>query len=130
MSMIKKWYYFHTFIFILRYGEFSTLKELLVKYVKTTDKVLIPGCGTSELGLHMHDYGFQSITCTDIIQDVIERMKKYCDDKLGISYQVMDIFKVVNSLFSINILFIINIYSIQHPPNLFNYHFLVISCIF
>ncbi|XP_014767916.1 eEF1A lysine and N-terminal methyltransferase [Octopus bimaculoides] len=56
------------------YGEFTDLCSVLCKYVKTTDKVLMVGCGNSQLSADMFDAGFKRIINIDTSSVVIKQM--------------------------------------------------------
>jgi len=42
-----------------RYGEYPELCEILVKYVKMKDNILIVGCGNSTLSMSLYDVGYR-----------------------------------------------------------------------
>lgn len=42
-----------------RYGEYPELCEILVKYVKMKDDILIVGCGNSTLSMSLYDVGYR-----------------------------------------------------------------------
>lgn len=46
------------FLFGFRYGEYSELCEILLKYVKLKDDILIVGCGNSTLSMSLYDVGY------------------------------------------------------------------------
>ncbi|GAB1598944.1 eEF1A lysine and N-terminal methyltransferase-like [Argonauta hians] len=56
------------------YGEFTDLCLVLCKYVKATDKVLMVGCGNSQLSADMFDAGFKNIINIDTSSVVIKQM--------------------------------------------------------
>ncbi|XP_012230561.1 eEF1A lysine and N-terminal methyltransferase homolog [Linepithema humile] len=58
------------------YGEYPELCEILLKYVKLKDDILIVGCGNSTLSMSLYDVGYKSITNIDISHIVIKQM---CD---------------------------------------------------
>uniref|UniRef100_A0A1B0DBE5 Methyltransferase domain-containing protein n=1 Tax=Phlebotomus papatasi TaxID=29031 RepID=A0A1B0DBE5_PHLPP len=57
------------------YGEYLELAELLHKYVKPTDEVLMVGCGNSSLSASLYDVGIRKVTNIDISEVVIKQMK-------------------------------------------------------
>ncbi|XP_078263925.1 eEF1A lysine and N-terminal methyltransferase isoform X2 [Rhinoraja longicauda] len=57
------------------YGTYVDHCAVLHKYIKLNDKVLVVGCGNSELSEQMYDVGYQSITNIDISPAVISHMK-------------------------------------------------------
>lgn len=59
------------------YGEWSDLKALFLTLLpksKTTAKILVAGCGNSELSAHMYDAGWTGITNIDFSRVIIEEM--------------------------------------------------------
>lgn len=61
---------------------FST--PALIKYclhsVKFSDKILIPGCGTSYEGNELYQHGFENLYLLDIAQEAIKRAKDHHPD--------------------------------------------------
>ena len=55
------------------YQKYEGLKDIITQYVKRDAKVLIIGCGNSELGEHMIDDGYASITCIDTSEQVVSQ---------------------------------------------------------
>lgn len=60
---------------------YETLKEFINSHVDKNHKILIPGCGNSELGPCMINDGYSDIDNTDFSPVVIERMKKIHPDQ-------------------------------------------------
>ncbi|XP_078417707.1 eEF1A lysine and N-terminal methyltransferase isoform X3 [Cetorhinus maximus] len=58
------------------YGSYVDHCAVLHKYIKLKDKVLVVGCGNSELSEQMYDVGYQGITNIDISEVVIDQMKE------------------------------------------------------
>ncbi|XP_059503752.1 eEF1A lysine and N-terminal methyltransferase isoform X2 [Stegostoma tigrinum] len=58
------------------YGTYVDHCAVLHKYIKPKDKVLVVGCGNSELSEQMYDVGYQGITNIDISEVVIAQMKE------------------------------------------------------
>lgn len=57
------------------YGEYPELCEMLVKYVKMKDDILIVGCGNSTLSMSLYDVGYRNIINIDISHIVIKQMR-------------------------------------------------------
>lgn len=58
------------------YGTYLELCEVLHKYIKPKEKVLVIGCGSSELSEQLYDVGYQDIVNIDISEVVIKQMKE------------------------------------------------------
>nr|KAF6396603.1 eEF1A lysine and N-terminal methyltransferase [Rousettus aegyptiacus] len=58
------------------YGTYLELCGVLHKYIKPREKVLVIGCGNSELSEQLYDVGCQDIVNIDISEVVIEQMKE------------------------------------------------------
>ncbi|XP_062584917.1 eEF1A lysine and N-terminal methyltransferase-like [Saccostrea cucullata] len=56
------------------YGEYPELCGVLHKYVKTSDKILVIGCGNSVLSENLYDVGHHDITNIDISDVVVRQM--------------------------------------------------------
>ena len=56
------------------YGNYADLCHIVHKYVKATSKMLVVGCGNSELSENMYDAGIVHITNIDISEVVIKKM--------------------------------------------------------
>ncbi|XP_034948579.1 eEF1A lysine and N-terminal methyltransferase homolog [Chelonus insularis] len=73
------------------YGEYPELCELLSKYIKFKDDILMVGCGNSTLSMDLYDVGYKSITNIDISQVVIDQMKeKNRIDRSELIFEKMD----------------------------------------
>ncbi|KAL6440840.1 hypothetical protein ACFW04_003339 [Cataglyphis niger] len=57
------------------YGEYPELCEILLKYVKVKDDILIVGCGNSTLSMSLYDVGYRNIINIDISHIVIKQMR-------------------------------------------------------
>ncbi|KAH3791689.1 hypothetical protein DPMN_145178 [Dreissena polymorpha] len=57
------------------YGEYPDLCGILHKYIKPQDKLLVVGCGNSQLSADLYDVGHHSIVNVDITDVVIRQMK-------------------------------------------------------
>lgn len=64
-----------------RYGEYPDLCSILHKYIKTSEKILVIGCGNSNLSADMYDIGYQNIVNIDISSTVIRSMSQKNADK-------------------------------------------------
>ncbi|XP_069867250.1 eEF1A lysine and N-terminal methyltransferase-like [Dipodomys merriami] len=58
------------------YGSYLDLCGLLHKYIRPREKVLVIGCGNSELSEQLYDVGYQDIVNIDISEVVIRQMKE------------------------------------------------------
>ncbi|XP_012584769.1 PREDICTED: methyltransferase-like protein 13 isoform X2 [Condylura cristata] len=58
------------------YGTYLELCGVLHKYIKPREKVLVVGCGNSELSEQLYDVGYQDIVNIDISEVVIKQMKE------------------------------------------------------
>lgn len=58
------------------YGEYDELSSVLQKYVRPADKILIIGCGNSNIGSGLYDAGCHEVTNIDISEGVISEMKR------------------------------------------------------
>ncbi|XP_009896549.2 eEF1A lysine and N-terminal methyltransferase [Dryobates pubescens] len=78
------------------YGAFPELCPVLHKYVRPCDKVLVVGCGNSELSEQMYDVGMcEGIVNIDISDAVIRQMRERSGSKRPkMSYLVMDVFQM------------------------------------
>ncbi|XP_064003324.1 eEF1A lysine and N-terminal methyltransferase isoform X5 [Pogoniulus pusillus] len=78
------------------YGAFPELCPVLHKYVRPRDKVLVVGCGNSELSEQMYDMGMcEDIMNIDISDAVIHQMQERSRSKRPkMSYLVMDMFQM------------------------------------
>ncbi|XP_033732482.1 eEF1A lysine and N-terminal methyltransferase-like [Pecten maximus] len=56
------------------YGEYPELCGILHKYIKPTDKLLMVGCGNSQLSENLYDVGYHNIINIDISDTVIRQM--------------------------------------------------------
>ncbi|KAM6124184.1 eEF1A lysine and N-terminal methyltransferase [Pterocles gutturalis] len=78
------------------YGAFPELCPVLHKYVRPRDKVLVVGCGNSELSEQMYDVGMcEDIVNIDISDGVIRQMQERSGSKRPkMSYLVMDMLQM------------------------------------
>ncbi|XP_065530030.1 eEF1A lysine and N-terminal methyltransferase isoform X2 [Lathamus discolor] len=78
------------------YGAFPELCPVLHKYVRPRDKVLVVGCGNSELSEQMYDVGMcEDIVNIDINNAVIHQMQERSKSKRPkMSYLLMDVLQL------------------------------------
>ncbi len=55
--------------------KYNNVRELIIPYLKTTDKILIVGCGNSSFSLDLYDDGFHNITNIDYSLVLIDKMR-------------------------------------------------------
>ncbi|XP_053345325.1 eEF1A lysine and N-terminal methyltransferase isoform X2 [Clarias gariepinus] len=58
------------------YGDYTSLCGVLHKYIKPRDKVLVVGCGNSELSEQLYDVGYRNLTNIDISETVVAHMNQ------------------------------------------------------
>ncbi|CAF3328566.1 unnamed protein product [Rotaria socialis] len=63
------------------YSDFIDLANVLCKYIKSRDDVLIIGCGNSTLSSDLYDTGIEQITNIDLSEKVVKQMKKQNEKK-------------------------------------------------
>ncbi|KAL4223238.1 Methyltransferase-like protein 13 [Mactra antiquata] len=73
------------------YGEYPQLCGVLHKYVKTQDKILMVGCGNSQLSADMYDVGYHHITNIDISDTAIRQMTEKNQDRSDMKFLKMDV---------------------------------------
>ena len=69
-------------------GDYEVFKDLIHKHVKKDEKILMVGCGNSQLSQQMYRDGYENIISTDISQVCIENQMKNFPH---LSWQVADI---------------------------------------
>ncbi|KAM3876089.1 eEF1A lysine and N-terminal methyltransferase [Diretmus argenteus] len=73
------------------YGDYNKLCGVLHKYIKPKDKVLVVGCGNSELSEQMFDVGYKHLTNIDISETVVTHMnQRNAERRPGLSFQQVD----------------------------------------
>lgn len=74
------------------YGDYNTLSDILHRYCKSNEKLLIAGCGNSKLSEDLYDIGYHSIVNIDISEVVIKQMCKRNNEKRNaMKYLTMDV---------------------------------------
>ncbi|XP_047443253.1 eEF1A lysine and N-terminal methyltransferase [Mugil cephalus] len=58
------------------YGDYNKLCGVLHKYIKVQDKVLVVGCGNSELSEQLYDVGYKHLINIDISETVVTHMNQ------------------------------------------------------
>lgn len=73
------------------YGDYNKLCGVLHKYIKPQDKVLVVGCGNSELSEQMYDVGYKHLINIDISETVINHMNhRNAERRPGLSFHQVD----------------------------------------
>ena len=70
--------------------EYESLSPLIDRYVKKTHRILMLGCGNSELSEQMYMSGYRNIFNMDISSVVIKQMSIRNADKKEMRWEVMD----------------------------------------
>uniref|UniRef100_A0A1B0CKW4 Putative spermine/spermidine synthase n=1 Tax=Lutzomyia longipalpis TaxID=7200 RepID=A0A1B0CKW4_LUTLO len=76
------------------YGEYVELAELLHKYIRPADEILVVGCGNSSLSANLWDVGIKKISNIDISAVVIKQMISINAGRPGMEFQQMDATKM------------------------------------
>uniref|UniRef100_A0A3Q2YKM5 eEF1A lysine and N-terminal methyltransferase n=1 Tax=Hippocampus comes TaxID=109280 RepID=A0A3Q2YKM5_HIPCM len=73
------------------YGDYNKLCGVLHKYIKMQDKVLVVGCGNSELSEQLHDVGYKHLTNIDISETVVSHMnQRNAERRPDLKFQQVD----------------------------------------
>ncbi|CAF89713.1 unnamed protein product, partial [Tetraodon nigroviridis] len=73
------------------YGDYNKLCGILHKYIKIQHKVLVVGCGNSELSEQLYDVGYKLLTNIDISETVITHMnQRNSERRPGLNFQQVD----------------------------------------
>ncbi|KAM7388530.1 hypothetical protein PAMP_024698 [Pampus punctatissimus] len=73
------------------YGDYNKLCGVLHKYIKTQDKVLVVGCGNSELSEQLYDVGYKHLTNIDISETVVTHMnQRNAERRPGLTFHQVD----------------------------------------
>ena len=80
---------------ICRYGTYPDLCGILHKYIKLAEKVLVVGCGNSQLSADMYDVGYHNIINIDISDITVKQMvEKNKEKRPEMKFLQMDALKV------------------------------------
>lgn len=97
--MIEQHNLLYCLFYLHRYGEYTQLCGILSKYIKTADKVLVVGCGNSQLSADMYDVGYHDIVNIDISSTAIQQMSdKHSGSRPDMKFLFMDLMEVSSSL--------------------------------
>ncbi|XP_056619937.1 eEF1A lysine and N-terminal methyltransferase isoform X1 [Triplophysa dalaica] len=73
------------------YGDYNSLCGILHKYIKPRDKVLVVGCGNSELSEQLYDVGYRHLTNIDISETVVSHMnQRNTERRPDLTFQQVD----------------------------------------
>lgn len=73
------------------YGDYTKLCGVLHKYIKVQHKVLVVGCGNSELSEQLYDVGYKHLTNIDISETVVTHMnQRNAERRPGLTFQQVD----------------------------------------
>ncbi|XP_030627442.1 eEF1A lysine and N-terminal methyltransferase isoform X1 [Chanos chanos] len=73
------------------YGDYNSLCGVLHKYIKPREKVLVLGCGNSELSEQLYDVGYRNQVNIDISETVISHMiQRNAERRPDLTFQRVD----------------------------------------
>ncbi|XP_003974012.1 eEF1A lysine and N-terminal methyltransferase [Takifugu rubripes] len=73
------------------YGDYNKLCGVLHKYIKIQHKVLVVGCGNSELSEQLYDVGYKQLTNIDISETVVTHMnQRNSERRPDLTFQKVD----------------------------------------
>ncbi|XP_018589744.1 eEF1A lysine and N-terminal methyltransferase-like isoform X2 [Scleropages formosus] len=73
------------------YGDYGQLCGVLHRYMKPRDKVLVVGCGNSELSEQLYDVGYQQLISIDISETAVAHMKqRNAERRPGLTFLQVD----------------------------------------
>ncbi|XP_027146469.1 eEF1A lysine and N-terminal methyltransferase [Larimichthys crocea] len=73
------------------YGDYNQLCGVLHKYIRAQHKVLVVGCGNSELSEQLYDVGYKHLTNIDISETVVTHMnQRNAERRPGLTFQQVD----------------------------------------
>lgn len=73
------------------YQRYSGIQELICKYIKKDDNILVAGCGNSRLSEDMLEDGFANIMNIDASSVVVDQMTEKYKDKPALQFQQMNV---------------------------------------
>ena len=77
------------------YGEYTDLCHVLHKYLKSSSRILMAGCGNSKLSEDLYDAGFKSIDNIDISSVVIrQKQSSNAGKREAMTFMKMDILEM------------------------------------
>lgn len=76
------------------YGEWPHVEHFLRAACSPSHRILVVGCGNSELGSCMHDAGFQNIVSIDFSDVVIREMQRKNARRAGMQFLRMDMLRM------------------------------------
>jgi SAM-dependent methyltransferase len=83
------------------YGAWSDIFPVIqlhsITTVSAAPRVLVVGCGNSDLSERMYDSGFKDVTSIDFSQIVIDEMKAKTQSKPGLEFLLMDMLNLETS---------------------------------
>ena len=74
-----------------RYGEYGELCGILHKYTKSSDNILVVGCGNSSLSSDLYDVGYRAVTSVDISDIAIRQMREKNVGRPELVFEKMDL---------------------------------------
>ena len=84
--------------FMSRYGEYSDLVGMLVKYIKSKDNILMVGCGNSTLGPDLYDIqNCHNQVNIDLNATIIRQMAAKYTGRPGLQFRQADATKLNES---------------------------------
>jgi ubiquinone/menaquinone biosynthesis C-methylase UbiE len=72
------------------YGEYENLCDVIHRYIKIEDRILMIGCGNSKLSESMYDVGLKNIVNIDLSEVVINQMNLKNRHRTGMQFLKMD----------------------------------------
>ncbi|CAF0861776.1 unnamed protein product [Brachionus calyciflorus] len=76
------------------YGQYENLCDILHKYIKLHEKILVVGCGNSKLSENMYDVGMKNIVNIDLSNVVIQQMSAKNRQRKEMEFLKMDMLQM------------------------------------